>query len=91
LPPATTPADKEGNVMPTEKRTGFQQEVVEALLDSKAINLEAIGATMSKFGERAIRDGESLVQIINRNVMWNCGWPGPELDIVRGAARQLTE
>ena len=77
--------------MPYEKRTALHQEVVEALLSSKAINLEAIGATMSKFGERAVLEGESLVQIINRNVMWNCGWPGPELDIVRGATRQLSE
>jgi len=77
--------------MPYEKRSPLHQEVVEALLSSKAINLEAIGATMSKFGERAILEGESLVQIINRNVMWNCGWPGPELDIARGAVRQLSE
>ena len=69
--------------MNIDKRTDFHQQVVESLLDSKAIDLERIGSTMSKFGERAIRDGFDLVQIINRNVMWNCGWPGPELDIVR--------
>jgi hypothetical protein len=67
--------------MNIEKRSAFHQEVVEALLASKAIDLEAIGATMSKFGERAVREGADLVQIINRNVLWNCGWPGPELDI----------
>jgi hypothetical protein len=79
--------------MKFEKRSAFQQQVVEALLESKAINLAAVGATIGQFGERAIRDGETLVQIINRNVMWNCGWPGPELDIVRGGnvARQLAE
>ena len=69
--------------MPSDKRSAFQQQVVEALLASKAINLEAVGATMSKFGERAVREGESLVQIINRNVMWNCGWPIPEFDVAR--------
>jgi hypothetical protein len=77
--------------MSCEKRSAFHQQVVEALLASKAINLEAVGATMSKFGERAVREGESLVQIINRNVMWNCGWPGPEIDLARGQARQLGE
>ncbi len=66
-----------------DKRSAFQQQVVEALLDSKAIDLTAVGATMSKFGERAAREGEALVQIINRNVIWNCGWPGPELDILQ--------
>lgn len=76
--------------MKTDSRTAFQQQVVEALVQSKAINLEAMGATMSKFGERALLQGESLVSIINRHSIWACGWPGPELDIV-GNARQLTE
>jgi hypothetical protein len=76
--------------MKTDSRTAFQQQVVEALVQSKAINLEAMGATMSKFGERALLQGESLVSIINRHSIWACGWPGPELDIVRNA-RQLTE
>jgi hypothetical protein len=70
-----------------EKRTVFQQQVVEALVSSKAINLEAVGATMSKFGARAAIEGESLVTIINHNIMWNCGWPGPVLDVARGQIR----
>lgn len=77
--------------MPFEKRSAFQQQVVEALLASKAINLEAVGATFSKFAERAVREGEPLVHIINRNIMWNCGWPGPELDVVRGRLQNLAE
>jgi hypothetical protein len=74
--------------MKSQPRTAFQQQVVEALVQSKAINLEAVGATMAKFGERALVQGETLVSIINRNAIWNCGWPGPELDIVRGAQHQ---
>ena len=67
-----------------EKRTAFQQQVVEALISSKAINLEAVGATMSKFGQRAVLEGESLVTIINHNAIWNCGWPGPPVvDVAR--------
>ena len=74
------------------RRSAFQQEVVEALLDSKAIDLVAVGNTMSKFAERAARDGESLVQIINHNAIWNCGWPGPDIDILRGqGGRQVGE
>ena len=74
--------------MKSQPRTAFQQQVVEALVQSKAINLEAVGATMSKFGERAVLQGESLVSIINRHAIWACGWPGPELDIVHGAHNQ---
>lgn len=75
--------------MKTESRSAFQQQVVEALVQSKAINLEAVGATLSKFGERALLQGESLVHIINRHSIWACGWPGPELDIIRGARQQV--
>ncbi|PIM52269.1 hypothetical protein CS062_15375 [Roseateles chitinivorans] len=76
--------------MRSEARTAFQQQVIEALVESKAINVDAVGATFAKFGERALLQGEALVTIINRNAIWNCGWPGPELDIVRDA-RQLRE
>ncbi|MBB3282078.1 hypothetical protein FUT87_26225 [Mitsuaria sp. TWR114] len=76
--------------MRSEARTAFQQQVIEALVESKAINADAVGATFAKFGERALLQGEVLVTIINRNAIWNCGWPGPELDIVRDV-RQLRE
>lgn len=65
----------------SEKRSAFQQQVVETLISSKAINLEAVGSTMSKFGHRAALEGESLVAIINNRVFWACGWPGPVLDV----------
>jgi uncharacterized protein YecA (UPF0149 family) len=76
--------------MAIDKRSAFHQQVVEALLDSKAIDLAAVGAVMSEYGERAARQGESLVQIINRNVFWNCGWPipGPEIIRVPGLAQR---
>jgi len=72
----------------SEVRSAFLQQVVDTLLETKAVNLNAVGATMSKFGDRAVREGESLVTIINRNVMWNCGWPGPELDILNQTKNQ---
>jgi hypothetical protein len=79
--------------MKTDSRSAFQQQVVEALVQSKAINLEALGGTMAKFGEKALLLGEPLVTIINRQSLWACGWPGPEIDIVRGvgALRQKEE
>jgi hypothetical protein len=77
--------------MGQEKRSAFQQEVVQTLLESKAINLEAVGATLSKFGERAALEGETLVSILNRKLMWCCGWPGPELDIARSPRLNISE
>lgn len=58
-------------------RSGLRQEVVSALIDSGAINLEAAGAVFSKFGERAIRDGDDLVLAIGKFNYWACGWPAP--------------
>jgi hypothetical protein len=74
--------------MKSEYRSAFQQQVIEQLVESKAINLEAVGATFSKFGQEALLRGETLVQIINRQSMWACGWPGPELDIGQITRRQ---
>jgi len=70
------------------KRSPFQQEVVEALIESKAIDYGALGGTISKFAERAALEGEPVVIIINRWSTWACGWPGPELNIP-GLERQL--
>lgn len=61
------------------KRTPLQDEVVRALIETKAIDFEAVGALFSKYGARAALDGDVLVHIINKNVTWNCGWPVPEV------------
>jgi hypothetical protein len=60
-------------------RSALRQDVVSALLESGAINLEAAGNVFSKFGEAALRNGEELTFSIGK---WNylaCGWPGPEI------------
>lgn len=67
--------------MASNQRSAFQQQYIEALIESKAINLDAVGSTLSKFGERALLEGEDLVHIVNRKVVWNCGWPGPIIDL----------
>jgi hypothetical protein len=64
-------------------RSAFQQRVVEALIESKAINLEGVGEVMSKFGKEAALSGESLIIQINRFFMINCGNPGPLVDAGR--------
>ena len=63
----------------TTIRTELEQEIVEAIMDSKAVNFEAMGTILSKYGERAARSGISLVTIINKNIVINCGWPGPDI------------
>ncbi len=65
--------------MPADKRTPLQDEVVRALIETKAIDFEAVGALFSKFGAQAALEGDSLVNIINKHVTWACGWPGPEI------------
>ena len=63
--------------MGEDVRSPLRREVVAALLDSGAINLEAAGAVFSKYAEAAARGGEELTISIGR---WNylaCGWPGP--------------
>jgi hypothetical protein len=60
-------------------RSELRQEVVAALIDTGAINLEAAGAVFSKYGERAIRGGDELVLAIGLHNLWACGWPGPEI------------
>jgi hypothetical protein len=63
-------------------RSALRQEVVSALLDSGAINLEAAGNVFSKFAESALRTGEELTISVGK---WNylaCGWPGPEIRTV---------
>lgn len=74
--------------MTAGKRSAFHQHVVEALVESKAIDFTALGTIMGKFGERAALNGESLVHIINKNVIINCGWPGPVLDLTHGQINQ---
>lgn len=58
------------------ERSDFQNEIVRELFESKAINMEAINAVFSKYGERvAAIEGESLVQIVNPKLHWIC-FPG---------------
>ena len=41
-------------------RSELQREVAEALVASKAINFESVGAVLSKFGARAALTGEAM-------------------------------
>ena len=71
----------------TLRRAEIHKEVVEALVSSKAINFEAVGGVLSKYGARAAAAGESLGVVINWRVMDICIPPDP-YDVVRFVAEQ---
>lgn len=58
-------------------RSKLQQSVVEALLDSKAVDLESVSSVLGSFASEAARGGDDLVFIINKRNFWACGNPGP--------------
>lgn len=77
--------------MPLNNRSPIQQEVVRALVESKAIDLEAIGAIFGKFGAGAALSGESIATIITGEAIWNCGWPGPDIGSLRNVVNSQQE
>lgn len=54
------------------QRTELQREVAEALISSKAINFEAVGSIIAKYGARAAANGDALGVIINHRIMDAC-------------------
>ncbi len=60
-------------------RTPLQQEIVSALVETQAIDLVKISEIFGRFGGQAALEGETFATIITKHVMWNCGWPGPEV------------
>lgn len=53
-------------------RSELHREVVEALVSSKAVNFEAIGSVLSKYGARAAITGEGIGVIINWRMIDAC-------------------
>ena len=60
-------------------RTELEQEIVNALIDTKVVNFEALGSLITKYGARAAKTGTDLTTIITKKSIIACGWPGPEL------------
>jgi hypothetical protein len=65
--------------MAKNPQSELQQEIVNTLIDSKAVNFDAIGSMIAKFGARAARSGTDLSVVVNRYNIWACGWPGPDI------------
>lgn len=74
--------------MSDQHRSELQQEVANALLESSAINFEAIGSVFAKFGERAARSGSDLGFIVGRRVLNYCIPPDPYGAIERATIPQ---
>lgn len=53
-------------------RSEMHREIVEALVSSKAVDFEAVGTVLSKYGARAALAGDSIGVIINWRVMDLC-------------------
>jgi hypothetical protein len=65
--------------MPKPIKTELEQEIINTFIESKAIDFDACGNIIAKFGARAARAGTGLTVSISK---WNflaCGWPGPEI------------
>jgi hypothetical protein len=56
----------------SNRRTELQREVVEALVQSKAFDFEAVGKVLGKYGSRAALTGDSLGIVINWRVLHLC-------------------
>src|SRR5262245_9038897 len=86
----TTDRNMEVSVM-SHRRTELQKEVVEALVSSNAINFDAVGSVLSKFGARAALNGDALGAIIHWRLIDICIPPEPYLarDLERVANSQL--
>jgi hypothetical protein len=59
------------------KRTELQREVVEALVSSKAINFEAAGSVLAKYGARAALTGDTFGALVHWRVFDICIPPDP--------------
>jgi len=62
-------ADQRKGITVANERTGLEQEMVQALVESKAVDFEAAGSILAKFGARAAIDGVGIVFHIDKRVV----------------------
>ena len=72
----------------SENRTELQNEVVQALISSKAINFEVVGNVLTKFGAWAALTGDAIGAIINWRAIDICIPPEP-YQVAGLAAREM--
>ena len=62
-----------------EARSELEQEIVQALVESKAVDFEAAGSIFAKYGARAALSESEIHFIVTKRAYWACGNPGPLL------------
>lgn len=72
--------------MTDEKRTELHQEIVQALIDTKAVDFEAAGRVLATFGARAALEGSGLAFNINWRVVRDICIPPAYFDPAQGDA-----
>jgi len=70
--------------MPVEKRTELQQEVIKALIESKAIDFEAAGSVLATYGARAALEGNGLAFNVNWRVVRDICIPPETFGLAEG-------
>lgn len=55
--------------MPRNKRTALEQEVVDALIETKAVDFEAAGRVLAKFGAQAAQAGTGIAFVVGPKVI----------------------
>jgi hypothetical protein len=55
--------------MPKNRRTALEQEVVDALIASKAIDFEAAGSVLAKYGAQAAQAGTGIAFVVGPKVI----------------------
>jgi hypothetical protein len=55
------------------ERTELHQQVVQALIETGAVNFEAMGSVFSKFAQDAATRGEGMTLIVNKFTTLACG------------------
>ena len=58
-------------------RNELEQEVVDALIESKAIDFEAVASLVAQFGSRAAQSGSEFGVVINWRTLDVCLPPDP--------------
>ncbi len=75
-------------------RSALEQEVIGALVESQAVNFDAVGGVLSKYGAQLARNGDAFYFVVHGRVFDICIPPEQFVGRVRevelqGAARQV--
>ena len=73
----------------SHRRSDLQKEVIEALVSAKAVDFDAVGSVLSRFGAKAAVNGDAICAVIHWRMIDLCIPPEPfqrALDLERTLA-----